>query len=50
MGAIVWDHEGFVIVAKSMTKMGFLEPVATKTLTALHAVEFSRDFGLHKLF
>jgi hypothetical protein len=46
MGAIVRDHEGHVLAAKSFTKLGIQEPVATEALAALHATKFSQDLGL----
>lgn len=46
---IVWDHESYILVARSTTKPAILEPVAAKALAALHTVEFSRDLGLQKI-
>jgi hypothetical protein len=37
MRIIVRDHGGFVLTARSLTKMGNLEPVAVEAWAALHA-------------
>jgi hypothetical protein len=33
----------------SMTRMGHLEPVATKALVAFHAYSFCKELGLHNI-
>lgn len=42
--------EGHIIVARSLTKTGRLEPVTAEALLAFHAAEFSRDMGLQTIF
>lgn len=37
MGVIVRDHEGYVIAAKNLTKLGNLEPAAAEVLGAIRA-------------
>jgi hypothetical protein len=32
LGAIVWDHKGYLIVAKSLTKLENFEPVVVEAL------------------
>jgi hypothetical protein len=49
LGDIVRDYKGDVIAAKSLTKLGKLEPVSAEPLEALHAREFCRDLGLMKI-
>lgn len=46
LGAIVRNHKGDVIAAKSLTKLEKLEPVAVEALGALHVTEFSRELCL----
>jgi hypothetical protein len=46
---IVRDYNGLVIAARSLTKMGNLEPVAAEALTAFHVAEFSKDLGLQNI-
>jgi hypothetical protein len=50
MGFIVRDHEGFVLAARSRTKLRNLELVAVEALTAFYATEFSRDLNLRNIF
>lgn len=49
MGIIVRDHKGYVLTLKSLNKLENLEPITAEVLASLHASEFSRDMGLHKI-
>jgi hypothetical protein len=46
---VVRDHEGYVHVARSMTRLGHLEPVAAEALVAFHASFFCKKLGLHNI-
>jgi hypothetical protein len=50
MGFIVRDREGFVLTARSRTKLENLGPVATEAFVAFYEIEFSKDLGLRKIF
>jgi hypothetical protein len=49
LGAIVGNHMGFVIAAKSLSKMENLEPAVAEALGALYAAKFSRDLGIRSI-
>jgi len=38
IGIVVRDHEVYVHAPRSMTRMGYLEPAATKALVAFQAI------------
>lgn len=46
---IVWDHEGYALVAKSITKFAIMELVVVEALAVLHATKFSHGLELHKI-
>jgi hypothetical protein len=50
MGFIVRDYEGFVLVTRSRTKLGNLEPIMAKAFAAFCATEFNKDLGLRNCF
>jgi len=48
IGIVVQDFEGYLIAARSLTKMANLEPVTAETLAAHHIYNFGRrcaNFG-----
>jgi len=49
IGIIVRDSEGKVYAVASQSLSALLEPVVTKAIAALKAVEFSRNRGLYKI-
>jgi hypothetical protein len=49
MGIVVQDNEGYVVAARSLTKLGRLEPVATEALTVFQVAEFSKGLGLQDI-
>lgn len=40
------DREGFVIVARSLSKMGNLEPVAAEASAIVHTIAFCKEIGI----
>lgn len=48
IGIIMWDHEGCVNVARSITNFVIVEPVIAEALSALQTVGFNRDLGLQQ--
>lgn len=49
IGIVVRDHDGHVTMARSLMKMGNLEPVVTEALAAFHATLFCQELGLQNV-
>ncbi|XP_059453477.1 uncharacterized protein LOC132184014 [Corylus avellana] len=45
LGAIIRNHQGEVLAARSLTRVGLLEPAAAEALGALMAIQLARDMG-----
>jgi hypothetical protein len=45
---VVRDNEVYMHAARSMTRLGHLEPAAAEVLAAFHAFFFCKEIGLQK--
>jgi tRNA isopentenyl-2-thiomethyl-A-37 hydroxylase MiaE len=45
----VQDHERYVHEARSMIKLGHLEPIAAEALTTFYASLICKELGLHRI-
>jgi hypothetical protein len=46
LGTVIWDHQGRVWAAKSITWLGFLNPLAAEFLAAIMAVQLCNEMGI----
>jgi hypothetical protein len=48
LGVVIRDHTGKLCAAKSLTRIGFLEPVAAEAMAVLVAVQWCGELGFHR--
>jgi hypothetical protein len=48
LGVVIRDHTGKLCAAKSLTRIGFLEPVAAEAMAVLVAVQLCGELGFHR--
>ena len=49
LGAVIRDHQGRVWATKSITQLGFLNPLAAEFLAAIMAVQLCNEMGIRQV-
>ena len=50
LGAVIRNHRGEMVAARSLTRVGLLEPAAAEALAATMAIQLARVMGLLQIY
>ena len=50
LGAVIRDHNGNLLAARSVTKIGIIEPIAAEAMAAILAFQLSSELGVSNVW
>jgi ribonuclease HI len=50
LGAVIRNHRGEMVAARSLTRVGLLEPAAAEAVAAIVVIQLAREMGLQQIY